>query len=159
VNPYRDEIRTANAAARSASWRLGIWAAVITLFLFALGMGVWWLKVQTSDARGAGDQTRITNDGRNRVNAQEWFQSQYGLILSADKNLDEAKANLDKHPNDDFYQTNFTGLKNRCNEMVANYNAEAGKVSRGQWRAPALPFQIDDSDPKTDCQPKVEATP
>lgn len=156
---WRSDIRQGNAVARSVGWRAALWVLAIVLGAGALSGGVWAFKVATSDVKGAGDATRITNDGRNRVNAQEWFHDQYGQILTADRNLDQAAADLNAHPNDDFYRTNYTGLKNRCVEMVQKYNAEAGKVSRGKWLDPALPSQIDDSDPKTDCRETSAATP
>lgn len=131
------------------------WVIGLVLLAGAISGGIWAFKVGFSGPKGAGDQTRITNDGRNRVNAQEWFQGQYGQILAADRNLDQAAANLNAHPSGDdhdFYLTNYTGLKNRCVDMVTAYNAEALKVSRAQWRDPALPQHIDDSDTTTDCK-------
>lgn len=150
------ESENPDRVARSAGWRMGVWIVAAVVFFGLIGIGVWGFKVATSDVKGAGDQTRIINDGRNRVNAQEWFEAQYAQVLTADKNLDEAAANLKAHPvgdaNHDFWQTNYTGLKNRCNEMAANYNAETKKVSRGKWLSPDLPYEIDGSDPKTDCK-------
>lgn len=150
---WRGEIRETNAVARSAGWRIALWIVAIVVLIGLIGGGIWVFKVVTSGPRGAGEQTRITNDGRNRVNAQEWFAGQYGLIRSTDRRIDEAAADLAKaKPGDDFPQINYRGLVNRCMEMVGNYNAEATKVSRGQWRDESLPFQIDDSDPATDCK-------
>jgi nitrate reductase NapE component len=159
---WRDDVREGSALTRSIGWRLLIWILVAVAVIGAIGAVIWGVKVATSDVKGAGDATRITNDGRNRVNAQEWFHSQYAQIVAADKNLDEAAANLAKATTSEdkaFYQTNYTGLKNRCNEMVANYNAEANKVSRGKWLDPALPQQIDGFDTKTDCREAAGASP
>lgn len=147
---------------RGASWRTGVWIVCAVVFVLALSGGIWWLKVATSGVKGAGDQTRIVNDGRNRVNAQEWFHGQYAQILAADRNLDEAAANLKANlgkPDEAFWRTNYSGLKNRCAEMVANYNAEAQKVTREQWRDPSLPAQVDDTDPRTDCKETPTPTP
>lgn len=138
--------------ARGFSWRAALWIIGIVVFFGLLTAGIWGLKVALSGPKGAGDQQIIVNDGRNRVNAQEWFEGQYNQILAADKKLDQAKADLDAHPGDEFYQTNYTGLKNRCIDMVGAYNAEARKVSREDWRDPRLPSQINDNDPKTDCK-------
>jgi hypothetical protein len=144
--------------ARGFSWRAALAVVAVVLFVGAISGGIYWFTVATSDVKGAGDQTRIVNDGQNRVNAQEWFHSQLAQIKTADKNLDDAAANLAKASNDkdrEFWQTNYTGLKNRCNEMVANYNAETRKVSRGKWLDPDLPYEITDSDPATDCKPST----
>lgn len=137
---------------RGASWRTALWIIGIVIFFGALSAGIWALRVATAPIKGAGDQEIIINDGRNRINAQEWFESQYGQIKAADRKLDEAAANLARDPDDDFYRTNYTGLKNRCVEMVEAYNAEARKVSREDWRSPALPSRIDNTDPATDCK-------
>jgi len=153
-NPYARDIREINAGARSAGWRAAIWVLAIVLFAGAISVGIWAFRVSTSDVKGAGDQTRITNDGRNRVNSQEWFEGMYAQILTADQNLDGAAKNLATASDADqkaFWQTNYTGLQNRCRDMVNQYNAEAHKVSRGQWRSDDLPEQIDTTDPRTDC--------
>lgn len=134
------------------TWRGIVLLLVAVLVLGGIGAGIWAFKVATSDIKGAGDQTRITNDGRNRVNAQEWFASQYEQIRSTDRRIDEAAAERAANPTDDFYKTNYTGLVNRCMEMVGAYNAEANKVSRGGWRDEALPFQIDATNTETDCK-------
>lgn len=142
--------------ARSAGWRLGVWIVVGVVFFGLLGAGIWAVRVATSDVKGAGETTQRVNDATNRINSQEWFHGQYAQILTADRNLDEAAANLKANPvgtgNHDFHQTNYTGLKNRCVEMVNAYNAEALKVTRAKWLDPALPQRIDETDPKTDCK-------
>jgi hypothetical protein len=127
---------------------------VLAFIVLIVGI-IYGIRVLTAPARGAGDQEIIVNDGRNRVNAQEWFESQYGQILAADAKLDQAAADVAAHPGDSFYQTNYTGLKNRCVDMVTAYNAEARKVSRGDWRSNDLPAQINATDLKTDCRETV----
>jgi hypothetical protein len=153
---YRQDVRDANYVARRTAPSALIWALAFIAVLALIGGGIWAVKVLTSDVKGAGDQTRITNDGRNRVNAQEWFASQYEQIRSTDRRIDQAAADKAKNPGGEFEKTNYTGLVNRCIEMVGNYNAEANKVSRGKWRSPDLPFQIDDTDPTTDCKETVK---
>ncbi len=149
---YRQDVKDVNYAARTTVPSLVIWLGVFIAVIAVIVGAVWAFKVLTSPAKGAGDQVRITNDGRNRVNAQEWFVGQYEQIRSTDRRIDQAAAALAKKPDGDFEKTNYTGLINRCMEMVGAYNAEATKVSRGQWRDPALPVRIDDSDSTTDCK-------
>jgi hypothetical protein len=149
---YRKEIRDGNRAAMSAGWRLALWVIAIVLLIGAISAGIWAFKVSSSGIKGEGDQTRIVNDGRNRVNSQEWFEEMYQKIISTDKNIDEAAVAFKANPKDEIATENLAGLKNRCNDMVGQYNAEANKVSRGQWRRVDLPYMIDDSDPKTDCK-------
>jgi hypothetical protein len=138
--------------ARGGTWRIFLWILACLAFIGLIVGIVYGVKVLTAPVRGAGDQEIIVNDGRNRVNAQEWFENQYNLILATDQKLDQAAADAAAHPNDSFYQTNYTGLKNRCIDMVAAYNAEAQKVSRGDWRSADLPAHINNTDPRTDCK-------
>lgn len=160
--PHWTESSNPDRVAANVGARIAIWIVVAVVVLGSVGAGIWAFKVATSDVKGAGDQTRATNDGQNRINAQEWFHGQYGQILAADRNLDDAAKNLAASTSEkdrEFWRTNYTGLKNRCNEMVAVYNAETQKVTRGKWLDPALPYQIDASDPRTDCREAAPATP
>jgi hypothetical protein len=147
----RQDIRDANYAARRTAPSALVWLGAALAVLGLLAGVVWGVKVLSSDIKGAGDQVRITNDGRNRTNAQEWFAGQYEQIRSTDRRIGVAWTELQAKPGDQFATTNYRGLVNRCMEMVGAYNAEATKVSRGRWRDPALPFQIDDTDPATNC--------
>lgn len=150
-DPWYDTHDPAKAA-RGASWRLAVAFFVLLAFVAAVGGVIWALKVATSGVKGAGDQVRITNDGRNRVNAQEWFEGQFELIKATDRKLTLAAADKAAQPRDAFAATNYTGLVNRCQDIVAAYNAEANKVSRAAWRSLSLPAQIDNNDPATDCK-------
>lgn len=149
----RREVADASAVGMSAGWRLVVTGLAVAAVIGLISVGIWYFKVATSGVKGAGDATRITNDGRNRVNAQEWFVGQYEQIRSTDRRIDEAAAELARKPGDEIAQTNYRGLVNRCMEMVGNYNAEAQKVSRAQWRDASLPTRIDDSETATDCRP------
>lgn len=152
------ESESPGRVARGAGWRIGISILAIILFFGFISIGIWFFKVKTSDVKGAGDATAQINSGVNRVNAQEWFHGQYGQIQAADRQLDELAANLAANigkTDESFWRTNYSGVKNRCVEMVAVYNAEAQKISRAQWRDTALPIHIDTTDPKTDCRETI----
>lgn len=143
--------------------RAVIWVCAALVAAGAISVVVWRWNASVSDVKGASEATQQINSGVNRINAQEWFHSQYGQIQTADRQLDGLAKNLAASvgkDNESFHRTNFTGVQNRCLEMVAVYNAEAQKVSRQQWRDPNLPASIDATDPKTDCkETAVEATP
>ncbi|WP_431728623.1 hypothetical protein [Verrucosispora sp. TAA-831] len=148
----RRDVADASAVGMSAGWRITLAALAVAAVLGLTSIGVWYFQVATSGVKGAGDATRITNDGRNRVNAQEWFVGQFEQIRSTDRRIDTAAAELAAKPDDEFAATNHRGLVNRCMEMVGAYNAEAQKVSRAGWRDAGLPDRIDDTDPATDCR-------
>lgn len=144
--------------ARGFTWRAMVWVGAVLAFFAVVGGVIWGVKVATSEVKGRGDATRITNDGRNQINSQEWFAGQHGQILAADQKLDQAKAELDAaigKPAESFARTNYTGLVNRCLDMVNAYNAETKKISRGKWLTPDLPYEINLNDPTTDCKEKT----
>lgn len=150
----------------SGGWRLGVIVWAVVIFAGITGAAWWAVSVATSEIRGRGDATKIVNDGRNQVNAQEWFQGKYGEILGADAKLQNARDAWDAAkgtPDEGMWMTSYTGLKNRCVQMVTEYNAEAGKISRGKWMDPSVPQRIDGSDPATDCsepaRPSTAVTP
>lgn len=138
--------------ARSAGWRIGVWVLAAVVFAGLVGVGIWGFKVATSGVKGAGDQTRIVNDGRNRIAAQESFEALYAQIQAYDRNLDQAAKDKAEHPADAFYATNYSGLVKTCNDAVGQYNADARKVSRAKWLSPDLPYEIDTNNPATDCK-------
>lgn len=117
-----------------------------------VGIGIWAFKVVTSDIKGEGDAKRQINSADNRINSQEHFHSLMADILRSDKNLDQAYIDKKEHPGDTFHETNYSGLLKHCNEVVAQYNADAQKISKNKWIDPNLPQQIDSTDPTTDCK-------
>jgi hypothetical protein len=151
-NKYRDEWREVDSVSRSGAWRIGLWVILAVVFAGAIGGGIWWFKVATSDVKGAGDATRQINSGKNRIAAQETFEALYQQIQAYDRNLDQAAKDKAEHPGVDFYATNYSGLVKTCNDAVGQYNADARKVSRAKWLTDDLPFEIDLNNPSTDCQ-------
>jgi hypothetical protein len=130
---------------------MGAWIVGVVVFFGLIGVGIWGFKVATSGIKGEGDQTRIVNDGRNRVGAQESFEALYQQIQAYDRNLDQAAKDKAEHPGDSFYATNYSGLVKQCNDAVGQYNADARKVSRAKWLSKDLPYEIDQNDVRFDC--------
>lgn len=148
----RNDWREVDSVSRSAGWRIFVWAVVAVVAVGAITAGVWWFKVATSGVRGEGDQTRIVNDGKNRIASQESFEALFQQIQAYDRNLDQAAADKAEHPSDGFYATNYSGLVKQCNDAVGQYNADARKVSRAKWLSNDLPYEIDSTNPLTDCK-------
>ena len=148
----RNDRREFDSVSRFTASRIAVWTIVGVLFFAALGAGIWYFKVTTSEVKGAGDATRITNDGKNRIAAQETFEALFQQIQAYDKNLDQAAKDKAEHPNDPFFATNYSGLVKTCNDAVAQYNADARKVSRAKWLTEDLPFEIDQTNPLFDCK-------
>lgn len=151
----RNELRDFDRASRSVGARIAIWTVVAVLFFGALGGGIWAFKVATSEVKGEGDKTRIVNDGKNQIAAQETFEALYQQIQAYDRNLDQAAADKAAHPGDAFFATNYSGLVKQCNDAVGQYNADARKVSRAKWLSSDLPYEIDQADARFDCKESI----
>jgi nitrate reductase NapE component len=152
----RQEWREIDSASRSAGWRIALWTVLAVLFVGAIGGGIWYFKVATSDVKGTGDATRQINSGQNRIASQEAFEALYAQIQAYDRNLDQAAKDKAEHPGDSFYTTNYSGLVKQCNDAVGQYNADARKVSRAKWLTDDLPFEIDLNNPATDCKEPIK---
>jgi hypothetical protein len=142
--------------ARGAGWRAGLVIVAVVVFVGVIGVGIWAFRFATSDAKGRGDAVQNKNSGVNRVGAQERFHTLYNAVLAADKRIDVLAATVKALPGDVVAQTNYVGAKNFCIQAVADYDAETHKYSARDFRDPGLPYEIDQLDPKTDCQETKE---
>lgn len=141
---------------RSGGWRMAIFIVAAVVFFGLLGWGIWAVSVGTSDIKGKGDAYKAKNDGTNRVLQQERFEDLYNEILAADKNIDVMKEALDLSPDSQVAKTNYSGVKSHCNDVVAEYNANSEKYSAKDFKRVDLPYQIDDTDPRTDCKETIQ---
>lgn len=133
----------------AAGWVVAI---VVVVLAGVIGAGVWLFRVSTSDVKGQGDAQIIKNEARNRIRAQEGFESKFAAIVAADKNLTITAEALQAKPGDLKLSTELNGQKMICNDLVAQYNAAARKFSDAEFRAADLPLQIEDANPATDCK-------
>lgn len=136
--------------------RVALLVGLAIVLVAALGGAVWFAKVQLSDTKGAGDAEIIKNDARNRIRAQEGFEDKFAAIITADKNLNLTAEALQSKPNDVKLNTELTGQKMICNDLVGQYDSAARKFSQEEFRAADLPAQIDSSNPATDCKENVK---
>lgn len=140
--------------ARAASGRIALWFLLSLLFFGALGVGIWGFKVATSDIKGQGDATRIKNDARNRIRAQEGFEKLYADIVASDRKIDVADSAAEASPDDRTLRQNASGVRQYCISVVGEYNAKARSYSAEDFRAADLPYQIDSTTQTsdTDCK-------
>jgi hypothetical protein len=136
---------------RSGTWRAMIWVGCVLAFIALISVGTWSFKVMTSDIKGQGDATVQKNAGSNRIAAQERFESLYADLIAADQKID-VFAQAAASTADKTAQTNLTGTMAYCIQVRNDYNAEARKYSAEQFRSADLPYQIDITDPATDCK-------
>jgi len=154
----REAWREASREARRGGWRIFLFVLGVLVCLGLLSWGIWALQVATSDVRGRGDLQKQVNSAENRRFAQENFVSLYTTIQAYDRQLDQAAADKAEHPGDEFYATNYTGLRKQCVDAVAQYDAAALKISQARFRDAGLPYQIDPNDPATDCTENTKPT-
>lgn len=138
---------------RGATWRVVLWVLAILAVVAVVSGLVWGFKVATSDVKGRGDAVVQKNSAENRVAAQERFEDLYQQVIAADRKIGPAKAAVKANPTQ-VNQTNLTGLQNFCVQTVADYNAEARKYSKRDFRAVDLPQEISEfsETPQTDCK-------
>lgn len=150
----RRDRREFDSASRFVGSRAAVWIVAAVVFSLLVGGGIFWARVATAPVKGWGDEQIIVNDGRNRVNAQEWFASKYGFVKGQDAKIPGMQANLEatKGTADEaLWRASLTGLQNLCLQAVQEYNAETEKISRGRWKSPNLPFSLPDGE-ATDCK-------
>ena len=142
--------------ARNIGGRAAIWTVAALLFFGLLGVGVWGFQVVTSDPKGRGDATITKNEAGNRIRAQEGFEKVYADIVASDRKIDVADAAVKADPGDRTLRQNATGIRSYCLSVVADYNARARSFTSADFRDADLPYQIDNSDPATDCKGSTE---
>lgn len=150
----KEEWRAVDREARSAGWRIAKWTTMFLVFFALIGGVTYAIKVAAAPAKGWGDQQIIINDGRNRVNAQEWFAGKYGYVKAQDSKLPNMREQLEATKgtaDESMWRTSLSGAVNLCLQAVAEYNAETQKISRGRWMSPDLPFSLPDGE-ATDCK-------
>lgn len=130
-------------------WVLAIVAVVL---VGLLGAGIWFVNVETSDVRGAGNAVIAKNEAGNRIRAQEGFEKYHQGILSADAAISITAEALKADPESLKIQTELRGQKQACVKLVGEYNAKARSFSQADFRAADLPFEIDTTNPQTDCK-------
>lgn len=137
-----------------ARWMGGItkWGIFAVLLVVGLGALVWALTVGTAETKGKGDAFRDKQSGTNRVQAQEEFEDRYQEILAADRRIDTLAQAAKADPSSSVAKQNLTGAVTYCQTIVGEYNAEARKYSKGDFRAADLPSEIDNTEPTTDCK-------
>jgi len=134
-----------------AGWRSFVAVILAIVAVGIIGAGIWAIKVVTSDARGRGDSVQIKNDARNRINAQTNFEQLYADIKQSDAKIDvlDAAAKVDPTTQN---RVNATGIRTYCLSVVGQYDAAARSYASADFRAADLPYQIDTTDPDTDCK-------
>lgn len=127
-------------------------AAVIAFFLVvALVIGIWVFRVATADVKGRGDTTIQTKGNANyRIAAYDHFYDLCAAAQTMQQNAAGTQALLDAatEPSEkDRLTVTLQAQKNRLNELVNQYNADASKAGTiGQFKASDLPFVLNASE-------------
>lgn len=121
-----------------------------------------------SGIKGRAEQIQRNNSVNNRTAKQEYFEQTYQDIKAFDVQINNAAkavsdfrtVNAGKPDNaigsianeDARLSQVVTGLKNRCAQVAADYNAEAQKITSRDWRSADLPQVIPTNDSAVDCK-------
>jgi hypothetical protein len=125
-------------------------AAILGIALLAwAGFAV---SVLLSGPKGQGDAIKTKNSAQNWTAAQARFEKQYQAVISADEKIAVAAETLASKPDDLTLQQTLAGIKSACISAVADYNAESRKFLSEDFKSADLPYQIDKSEPATDCK-------
>lgn len=127
-------------------------AVGVLLGIVVLVAGIWALGVVLSGPKGQGDAIKQKNSASNWTTAQARFETQYQSIISADEKITVAAEALAASPDDRTAQQTLQGIKSACISAVADYNAESRKYLSEEFKSADLPYQIDKTDPATDCK-------
>lgn len=144
-----------NYETRAAYWYTNKWLWASVGSIVAIIVALWAAGVLWAGPKGAGDAYKTNQSGTNRISKQEWFEQTYQDIQNADKTvglMHDALAGDPSYVN----KTNYTGARAACNQIVANYDAEARKYTSQDWRDNKLPSAIDQTDPKFDCKEETK---
>lgn len=138
---------------RHAFWWGWKWVGGSIVAIVVVVAALWATGVLWAGPKGAGDAYKTNQSGTNRIAKQEMFEQLYADIQAADQRVNtfflaKQASGGESYP----AQVNYTGAVNACNQLVANYDAEARKYSSADWRDNELPERIDQTDPKFDCK-------
>lgn len=130
-----------------------IWTIVaVVVGITLLSWGAYALSVAMSAPKGIGDSIIKKNSVENRIAAQARFEKLYQGVVSADQKIAVHRSALEADPKSSVLQTNLTGVTTICLGLIADYNAESRKFLSEDFKAIDLPYQIDQTDPTTDCK-------
>jgi hypothetical protein len=130
-----------------------VWLTIFAIVsVFVLVWGGFALSVALSGPKGVGDAIKTKNSAKNWTDAQAGFEDAYQAILSADRKIAMYKEALAADPKNPTLQTNLTGVTSICISAVADYNADSNKYLKEEFKSARLPYEIDSSDPTTDCK-------
>lgn len=139
----RDDLSTGQFIFRA----LGIVAGVCLVALV-----IWIIEIGFSSVAGRGNAEIARNSAENWTTQQARFEELYAQIRVDDANLSVLKTALDADPTNPLKQTEFTGLQLNCKNNTAEYDALARTFMAENFRDTDLPFQIDVTNPLTDCE-------
>jgi hypothetical protein len=145
MSHYREE--------KSWSTKKVIWTAIAAfLGLVLLSWGGYALSVALSGPKGVGDAIKTKNSASNWTSAQKEFEKRYEEVKTLDRQIAVHAKALEADPQNPILQTNVTGVTSGCMSAVADYNADSRSYLMEEFKSVDLPYQIDDSLPKTDCK-------
>jgi hypothetical protein len=132
--------------------KIALTTTAIILGIMLIGWIIWGIGVAVSAPKGVGDAYKQKNSSANWTAAQARFENQYQAVISADRKIALAAEAKAAKPDDLTLRQTYSGIVSGCISAVADYNAESRKYLAADFKSADLPYQIDDTDPATDCK-------
>ncbi|QWY82785.1 hypothetical protein PP641_gp045 [Arthrobacter phage SilentRX] len=140
-----------SSTTRTTGKMIGL-AILAVVVIVALSWGGWALSVALSGPKGVGDAIKTKNSAENWTAAQARFEKQYAAVKGLDQKIAVHRTALAADPKNPTLQTNLTGVTTACLSAVAEYDAESRKYLSEEFKSTDLPYQIDQTNPATDCK-------
>ena len=119
-----------------------IWIIVIGVIGTLIGGFFFVTTVLLAPAKGAGGVIIKNNSAENRIEKQEEFEKLFAKVNFNKDLVAQYKGTVESDPTDAKAKQNLEGAKSACNASVAQYNAEARKVTSMDWKAADLPESL-----------------
>ena len=123
----------------------------ITLIVVGVIVGIilltiagWAWRYYTAPVRGQIEQREEVQSGDYRLYSYEHFYNLYAEVLAYEDQIRNQREMLETVEGDEAarYRQNINALKNQRASAIREYNADARKETRGQFRDDDLPYQI-----------------
>lgn len=126
---------------------LGFIVTVVVIFLVGvLSATLWAFGVIGSGIKGDGDVHKMNQDAKNRVHWNAVFNAEYEQIKADQGKIALLKSAAEGDTGTQLDKINYQGAQQVCQDDVAEYNANTGKMLAADWLPAGLPSEINAAD-------------
>lgn len=145
---WRDARRDMNRGGRFGI----LWLVIVIIVIAAISIAIWASRVGTSDIKGQGDVTIQKNSAENRIAAETEFQDLFNEAEATERKADDAYEVMCSDPDNAHRATEYIGLKQHYENVVARYNAKADSPLSRDFLPSNLPERYNAVDFESTCE-------